>query len=231
MFKRTRQPKYQNYIEAIVADDLEEIQQMHRDGISWWSGDDLLLEILRKGNVKILQYAYEKMKIPFNSISGLVTAEFGHLECLKYMHENNYVFDSFSFMNAAANGQLECLKFAHSIGVSLDFPTARIAAANGRLRCFEYCYEVCADPQKFWDVLPSEIRYNSVFAAINLDKPLWRTLFNVNIYTIPYLHAKVEAYKQEIEEMKQACTQALHDKPKKALVCKQVLEQVLFPYF
>ena len=40
-------------------------------------------------------------------------AKNGHLECLKYAHENGCPWDGETCSNAAKNGHLECLKYAH----------------------------------------------------------------------------------------------------------------------
>ena len=42
--------------------------------------------------------------------------ESGHLECLKYAHENGCPWDEDTCSYAADNGYLECLKYAHENG-------------------------------------------------------------------------------------------------------------------
>ena len=37
----------------------------------------------------------------------------GHLECLKYAHENGCPWNEDTCSNAAKNGHLECLKYLH----------------------------------------------------------------------------------------------------------------------
>ena len=41
----------------------------------------------------------------------------GHLECLKYAHENECPWDGYTCSKAASGGHLECLKYAHENGV------------------------------------------------------------------------------------------------------------------
>ena len=45
--------------------------------------------------------------------STIIAARNGHLECLKYAHENGCPWDKFTCADAARNGHLECLKYAH----------------------------------------------------------------------------------------------------------------------
>ena len=40
-------------------------------------------------------------------------AKNGHLECLKYAHENGCPWDQWTCRQAAENGHLECLKYLH----------------------------------------------------------------------------------------------------------------------
>ena len=63
----------------------------------------------------------------------------GHLECLKYAHENGCPWNELSdlFYAAAANGHLECLKYLHEKGCPWDEWTCSEAARNGHLECLE----------------------------------------------------------------------------------------------
>ena len=40
----------------------------------------------------------------------------GHLECLKYAHENGCPWTEYTCSHAAKNGHLECLRYAHENG-------------------------------------------------------------------------------------------------------------------
>jgi hypothetical protein len=43
-------------------------------------------------------------------------AERGYIDCLKFLHENDYYWDEWTCTRAAQNGQLECLKYLHQNG-------------------------------------------------------------------------------------------------------------------
>ena len=57
----------------------------------------------------------------------------GHLECLKYAHENGCCWDEDTCYKAAYNGHLECLKYAHENGCPWNEDTCSNAAYNGHL--------------------------------------------------------------------------------------------------
>ncbi|ATZ80098.1 ankyrin repeat domain-containing protein [Bodo saltans virus] len=65
----------------------------------------------------------------------------GHLECLKYAHENGCSLDFLTCASAAANGHLKCLKYAHENGCLWFCGTTLSAASNGHLECLRYAHE------------------------------------------------------------------------------------------
>jgi len=66
----------------------------------------------------------------------------GHLECLKYAHENGFEWLAEEICNIAAkNGHLKCLKYAHKYECDWDKQTCEFAADNGHLECLKYIRE------------------------------------------------------------------------------------------
>ena len=53
-------------------------------------------------------------------------AQNGHLECLKYAHENGCPWNEMTCSKAAENGHLECLKYAHENGCPWDEETCSL---------------------------------------------------------------------------------------------------------
>ena len=49
-----------------------------------------------------------------------LAAERGHLECLKYLHENGCPWTDLACSHAAVNDHLACLKYLHQNGCSLN---------------------------------------------------------------------------------------------------------------
>ena len=71
----------------------------------------------------------------------MFAAENGHLECLRYAHENGAPWSSLTCMSAGKNGHLECLRYAHENGAPWDEWTCVNAAQNGHLECLRYAHE------------------------------------------------------------------------------------------
>ena len=64
----------------------------------------------------------------------------GHLEYLKYAHENGYVWDKSTCSYAALRGHLDCLRYTHENGCPWDERTCSFAAQNGHLDCLKYAH-------------------------------------------------------------------------------------------
>ncbi len=70
-----------------------------------------------------------------------VAANAGHLECLKYAHENGCPWDEDTCWSAAVGGHILCLKYAHEQGCPWDGWTCSYAAKSGHLECLKYAHE------------------------------------------------------------------------------------------
>ncbi len=62
----------------------------------------------------------------------------GHLECLKYMHENGFEWFGIAATYAGLNGHLDCLKFIHQMGYKWDTNTAMYAAQCPNVEILKY---------------------------------------------------------------------------------------------
>ena len=69
----------------------------------------------KNGHLEILKYAHEN-GCPWNEWTCEMAAKYGHLDCLKYAHENGCPWDEEICEVAAACGHLDCLKYAHENG-------------------------------------------------------------------------------------------------------------------
>ena len=76
------------------------------------------------------------LRLDFKVLSG-----FGHLEILKYAHENGCKWNEYTCMYAAKYGHLECLKYLHENNCPWDKDTCKYAAENGHLDCLKYASE------------------------------------------------------------------------------------------
>jgi len=89
----------------------------------------------------------------------------GHLECLKYAHEQGCPWDEETCEYAATNGDLECLKYAREHGCPWDDWTCMRAAEYGHLECLKYAHEQGCDwdedvrqCRRWWTFGVSEVR-------------------------------------------------------------------------
>ncbi len=107
------------------------------DNFSFWKP-------AKDGNLSVIQLLHKKKGCPvFCEFSYTLAAEGGHLECLKYMHENGCKWDNWSVMSstrAARNGHLKCLQYMHENGCYMDSRTCSVAAYYGHLDILEWAY-------------------------------------------------------------------------------------------
>ena len=70
----------------------------------------------KQQNGKYLRNHLTVKTCPWDADTCLIAAQKGHLECLKYAHENGCPWDEQTCAYAAQNGHLDCLKYAHENG-------------------------------------------------------------------------------------------------------------------
>ena len=66
---------------------------------------------------------------------------YGHLECLKYAHENDCSWDEKTTSYATFYRKVDCLKYAHENGCPWDYNTCTSAISQGNLECLRYAHE------------------------------------------------------------------------------------------
>ena len=96
--------------------------------------------IANNGHLECLKYAHENGS-SFSINVSAVAARRGHLDCLKYLHEQKCPWGVSTTAAAASNGSLDCLKYLHEQGCPLHLPITRYAARNGHLDCLKYAHE------------------------------------------------------------------------------------------
>ena len=74
--------------------------------------------------------------------------ENGHLDCLKYAHENGCQWNEDICSEVSKNGHLDCLKYAHENGCPWDEDTCNFAAENGNLECLKYAHKMVVHGMK-----------------------------------------------------------------------------------
>ena len=114
-------------------------QSASRDAVNPWSFG-IFEAAAEGGHVECLKYAHEQ-GCPWNQNTCRNAALGGHLECLKYAHEQGCPWDQYTVSGASEDGHLECLKYAHEQGCPWDQGTCNYAAAGGHLECLKYAHE------------------------------------------------------------------------------------------
>jgi len=70
----------------------------------------------KNGHLNCLRYLHEN-GAPWNEISMIRASSYGHLECLKYLHENGCPWNEDCRLQAITNGHFECLKYLNEVEV------------------------------------------------------------------------------------------------------------------
>lgn len=84
----------------------------------------------KNGHLEVLKYAHEN-GCPWNVKICSYASLNGHLEVLKYAHDNDCPWDNETCSNAAYNGQLEVLKYAYENDCPWDNETCSNTIVNG----------------------------------------------------------------------------------------------------
>ena len=71
--------------------------------------------------------------------TSIYAAQGGHLECLRFAHENGSLWCEDICIAAAEGGHLECLQFAYEMDLSEH--TCHYAAWGGHLECLRFAHE------------------------------------------------------------------------------------------
>lgn len=247
--------KYSVCEEAAYDGDLEELKKMHLAGCPW--DKNTPVQAAENGHLDCLQYTHEN-GCPWDEDTTSLASKNGHLDCLQYAHEHGCPWNIFAVELAAENGHLDCLCYAIENGCHWNKRTLLVAAKygnldclryafentegdydnripfyackNGQLDCFKYCFEVWCNPQAFWDYDYQNL--TKIIDQIDLDDPVWRRLFNLDLNKFPELQSKVVAKKEENEKIQKILTDELVDNVKGpiGLLPTDVINDYIFPY-
>ena len=98
--------------------------------------------VARTNKLELLKWIREEKKCEWDEDTINVAAEQGNLEMVKYCVANECPIDKNACANAALRGHLECLKYLHEeVKAPWDSETAAYAASDGHLHILEYLVE------------------------------------------------------------------------------------------
>ena len=108
-----------------------------------WCGESSFCHRVAETNkLELLKWAREEKKCEWDELTINATACQGNLEMVKYCVANKCPINERACAFAALYGHLECLKYLHEEAKApWDSTTARLAAANGHLHILEYLVE------------------------------------------------------------------------------------------
>ncbi|CAL6353798.1 unnamed protein product [Bathycoccus prasinos] len=103
-----------------------------------------------QGNLEMVKYCVAN-ECPINEEACVYAAKNGHLECLKYLHEEAKApWDWRTAVWAADNGHLHILEYLVERKYDkFDEDACAYAAQNGQLDCLEYLHETAKAPWNF----------------------------------------------------------------------------------
>ena len=117
--------------------DLEELKALRGEGGSLPWDEETCAFAAWGGHLEVLKWAHEN-GCPWDEETCAYAARGGRLEVLKWAHENGCPWDEETCSNAAGGGHLETLKWARENGCPWDERTCRYAAENGHLETLKW---------------------------------------------------------------------------------------------
>ncbi len=93
-----------------------------------------------KGHLEMLKYLHEEVKAPGDSDTASYAASNGHLHILEYLVEREYDnYDTLACERAAKSGHLDCLKYLHETAKApWDSWAIREAHKKNKTECLQY---------------------------------------------------------------------------------------------
>ena len=116
-----------------------------------WDETTFCREVARTNKLELLKWIREEGKFDWDHKTIWAAARQGNLEMLKYCVANQCPIGERACACAAENGHLECLKYLHEEAKApWDSVTASLAAKNGQLHILEYLVERKYDKFSAW---------------------------------------------------------------------------------
>ncbi|CAL6401957.1 unnamed protein product [Bathycoccus prasinos] len=111
------------------------------------------------GHLECLKYLHEEVEAPWDSWTADWAAERGHLHILEYLVERKYdQFDEDACTGAAMSGHLDCLKYLHETAKApWDSYAVRRAHKYNQPECLQYCLDNNCPLPEGWSYVNGEL--------------------------------------------------------------------------
>jgi hypothetical protein len=115
---------------------------------------------VKYGHLECLKYLHEEAKAPWDSLTADGAALKGHLHILEYLVERKYdKYNGDACMLAARNGHLNCLKYLHETAKApWDSEAVRDAHKNNHPECLQYLLDNDCPLPDGWSYEDGELR-------------------------------------------------------------------------
>jgi hypothetical protein len=112
------------------------------------------------GHLECLKYLHEEAKAPWTCGTASMAAQNGHLHILEYLVERKYdQFNVHACWFAAENGHLDCLKYLHETAKApWDYCAVRDAHKNNQPECVQYLLDNNCPLPEGWSIEDGELR-------------------------------------------------------------------------
>ncbi len=132
-----------------------------------------------------------------------------NFEMFKWLHEKGCIITQSACETAVElYGNFDIFMYCINNECKVTLDIAQSASIHSdTLEIFKYCFVHYKDPQKFWNCQ----NFSGNFDAIDLDDPVWRKLFDLDLYHYPLLAQRVKQKKLEIEQISQKLLEVFQD--------------------
>jgi hypothetical protein len=111
------------------------------------------------GHLEVLKYLHEEVKAPWDSWTAAWAAGNGHLHILEYLVERKYdQYDEIAYFWAAESGHLDCLKYLHETAKApWDYRAIREAHKKNKTECLQYLLDNNCPLPQGWSYAHGEL--------------------------------------------------------------------------
>jgi len=130
-----------NSVPTKIIYELDEYNIKYHNLPDFMNGNITCNEVIKYGLLNWLIYAYEN-KYPYDEHTIVIAAEYGKLDCLKYLHENGFELNEPDICKKAAQyGYLDCIKYLIENNCAIDKWTCTYAIYKDNIDCIKYLHE------------------------------------------------------------------------------------------